>query len=320
MAPADDETLASYLPRWLVLQRTRLEPSSWESYYWQVHGYLLPHLGDREVRELTVPLLERFYVDLLTDGGRYGQPLAKRTVAYAHMVLHKALADGVRAGELSDNPAARARLPRVDLRSDATEDPPRMWNAGEVRRFLELTKDDELGDLWAVALGTGMRRGELLALRWSDVDLDVPSLQVAAGLTWIGDRPRLKTTKTRNRRRLHLDDRTAAAIARQPRREPNPHPVVFTQEDGSPWHTQTISDRWRRQWPGLDLPQVRLHDLRHIHATLLIAAGVNMKVVSERLGHKHIGMTLDLYAHVLPAMDEEAADAFADLLDGPGGS
>jgi integrase len=126
-------------------------------------------------------------------------------------------------------------VPRVDPRLDTAPAKLRTWDAEQVRRFLDLKGDDELGDVWRVALGTGMRRGELLGLRWEDVDLDVPQLRVAASLAFAGGRLRLKTTKVRRIRTLSLDDATAAVIARQPRREPAPYPLVFTRPDGSPW-------------------------------------------------------------------------------------
>jgi integrase len=167
-----------------------------------------------------------------------------------------------------------------------------------------------------VTLGTGMRRGELLGLRWEDLDLDVPQLRVAASLTAADGRLRLKGTKTRRIRTLHLDDDTAALLARQPRRSPAPYPVVFTRPDGSPWRPEDVSDRWRRQWPVLELPFIRLHDLRHTHATLLLQAGVPITVVSERLGHSKVAMTLDVYAHVLPAANRAAAEVIGGLLGG----
>ncbi|MFA9430764.1 site-specific integrase [Egicoccus sp. AB-alg2] len=159
-----------------------------------------------------------------------------------------------------------------------------------------------------------MRRGELLGLRWEDLDLDVPQLRVAAALTSAGGQLRLKRTKTRKVRTLHLDTDTAELLARQPRRASAPYPLVFTRPDGSPWRPEEVSDRWRRQWPGLELPVIRLHDLRHTHATLLLQAGVPIKVVSERLGHSKVALTLDVYAHVLPAMDQAAADAIGALV------
>ena len=308
-------TLNDYLDEWLALQRTRVEPTTWTNYRLMARYYLRPVLGERRLSELTVRDLDRHYVALLDHGGRRGQGLARRTIAYAHAILHKALADGVDAGLLEDNVAARASVPRIDPRRDAMPRQVRTWDRAQVRRFLEQSADHELADLWRVALGTGMRRGELLGLRWEDVDLTIPSLQVATTLTRVHGAFRLKETKTRRVRRLHLDDDTAEVIGRQPRRTGGPYPLVFTRADGQPLVPEGVTDRWRCQWPGLDLPRIRLHDLRHTHATLLLAAGVPIKVVSERLGHTTIALTMDIYAHVLPAMDRDAAAAYGRLLD-----
>jgi integrase len=290
-----------------------------------IRAYLRPALGARRLDELTARELDLHYVALLDRGGRNDKPLARRTVAHAAAILHKALADAVAVGLLDDNPADAATVPRVDARLDTAPAKLRTWDAAQVRRFLDLSRDVELGDVWRVALGTGMRRGELLGLRWEDVDLDVPQLRVAASLAHAGGRLRLKATKTRRVRTIHLDDATVAAIARQTRREPAPYPVVFTQSDGQPWHPPRVSDVWRRQWPKLDLSRIRLHDLRHtpdlfdrVRTPLVtsLQEGVAIKVVSERLGHAHVSMTLDVYAHVLPAMDRQASAALGRILGG----
>jgi integrase len=267
--PDDDLTLDEYLDEWFSLQRTRLEPTSLSGYQLMARYYLRPRLGPRPIRSLTTRELDLHYVQLLEGGGRGGRPLSRRTVAYAHAVLRKALADAMTAGLLQENVADGATVPRIDPDRDALPDRVRTWDAGQVRRFLEATVDDELHDLWRVALGTGMRRGELLGLRWEDVDLEIPQLRVASALTCVDGRVRLKATKTRRPRTLYLDDDTATAIARQPRRDGAPYPLVFSRPDGSPLLPQAVTDRWRAQWPGLDLPRIRLHDLRHTHATLL---------------------------------------------------
>jgi integrase len=158
-----------------------------------------------------------------------------------------------------------------------------------------------------------MRRGELLGLRWEDVDLEVPQVRVSKSLSVANGHPQLKSTKTGRARVLHLDARSASALDELPRSNSG---FVFTRPDGEPWHPQRITDRWRRQWPGLDLPRLRVHDLRHVHASLLLDRGVPIKVVSERLGHTTIAMTMDLYAHVLPAQDRNAATAIGRVLDG----
>ncbi|HSK90069.1 MAG TPA: site-specific integrase, partial [Euzebyales bacterium] len=170
------------------------------------------------------------------------------------------------------------------------------------------------------------RRGELLGLRWSDIDDDGQQVGVRSSLAIVGGRPQLKTTKTTHVRRIHLDARTAAAVQRQravqdaARRSAgtqwrNELDLVFTEELGAPLVPQRTTHRFRRLVRRLDVPTIRLHDLRHTHATLLLQAGVPVKVVSERLGHASITITMDVYAHVLPAMDRDAADRYGALLE-----
>jgi integrase len=158
-----------------------------------------------------------------------------------------------------------------------------------------------------------MRRGELLGLRWEDVDLANLQLRVATSLTEVDGILQLGHPKTGRARTLYLDPSTAAALEREPRgRDTSGHDLVFTRLDGTLWPPSQISDRWRGQWPRLaraGVPKIRLHATRHVHATLLLARGVPIKVVSERLGHTTIAMTMDIYAHVLPAMDRNVAEA-----------
>jgi integrase len=204
-------TLDEYLDEWFALQRTRVEPTTWHNYDTMARCYLRPELGATPLAELTPRQLDLHYVRLLESGGRGGRPLARRTVAYAHAILHKALNDAVTDGLLDANPAERAEVPRVDPRFDDEPRRLRTWDADQVAYFLRHPRDREVHDLWRVALGTGMRRGELLGLRWEDLDLDVPQLQVATSLTSAGGQLRLKGTKTRKVRTLHLDAPDAVA-------------------------------------------------------------------------------------------------------------
>jgi integrase len=310
---ADPPTLAAYLDEWFALQRTRVEPSTWESYDTVARAYLRPHLGAVPLDGLTVRALDLHYVRLLEAGGRRGQPLARRTVEYAHAVLRKALNDAVVAGLVADNPAERATVPRLDPRAGRLPARLPVWSETEAKRFLEHSADHDLADVWRVALGTGMRRGEVLGLRWEDVDLAVPQVTVVTALAATARGLQLKTTKTGRVRTLHLDEDTAAAIDRQPRRG-GAWPLVFARADGAPLAPAWVSDRWRWQWPALDVPRIPLHGLRHTHACLLLSQGVPIKVVSQRLGHATIAMTMDTYAHVLPAQDRDAATAIASAL------
>ena len=221
----------------------------------------------------------------------------------------------MRDGLLDDNVAARAAPPRHDPQHGPQPDRLRTWDRAQASRFLELTAGDPLHDLWRVALATGMRRGELLGLAWEDVDLKVPQVRVRTSLTHVQGRPQLKSTKNGRGRVLALDAATAAAIARQPPPRHDEWSLVFARPDGRPWRPESITDRWRRQWPRLDLPKLTLHSLRHCHACLL-DQGVPIPVVSQRLGHTNVMMTMRVYGHVLPAQDHAAAAAIGRALAG----
>jgi integrase len=305
-------TLAAWLEEWSASRRHHLEASSVRSYRDMADAYLLPHLGDVLLDHLDVRTIEATYTVLLSGGGRGGRPLAPRTVAYVHAILHRCLVDAVRLEVIAANPAARATVPR---RATDGRAPRRLqvWDADQVRRFLRLSAGQPLAELWAVALGTGMRRGELLGLRCRDVDLTTGRLTVATSLVHVDGTPRWKPPKTGRTRTLSLDPTTTEALRRAVAGRRGDVPV-FADAAGGPLLPQPVSDRWRRYVRTLDLPPIRLHDLRHTHATLLLAAGVPVKVVSERLGHTKVAMTLDVYAHVLPAMDRDAADRFGQLL------
>ena len=312
-------TLNAYLDGWLELLRSRVQPTTYRSYDDMIHSYLRPLLGDCVVGELTVHQLNLHFVHLLQQGGRRGGPLTPKTVHYAHAILRQALGEAVRDGLLDDNVAARAAPPRHDPQHGPAPERLRTWDREQAARFLQLTAGQPLHELWRVALGTGMRRGELLGLTWEDIDLTVPQVRVRTALIHVQGRPQLKSTKTGRDRVLALDPDTAAAIARQPPPTHEQWPLVFTRPDGLPWRPEMITDRWRRQWPRLELPQLTLHSLRHCHACLLLDQGVPIKVVSERLGHATVRMTLDTYSHVLPAQDRHAADAIQRALRGEAG-
>ena len=266
-------TIDAYLDEWLVLMRTRVRRSTCATYHRMLDAYIRPHIGSLPLAELTARHLDRLYVELLTGGGRGGRHLAQGTVAHTHAVLHKALADGVALEILPANVATRAHVPKHD--PDAPVAPSRLvyWDEHETRRFLAATAEHPLHGLWRVALGTGMRRGEILGLRWEDVDLVDHQLRVTSSLTEVDGILQLGHPKTGRSRTLYLDPSTVAALHREPRdRDTSGHDLVFTRLDGTPWPPRQISDRWRGQWPRLEragVPKIRLHATRHVHATLL---------------------------------------------------
>ena len=311
-------TISDYLDEWLALLHTRVRRSTHATYQRMVDIYLRPHIGALPLVELTPHRLDRLYTDLLSSGGRGGRRLARGTITHIHAVLRAALADAVDRQLIPENAACKAHVPKYDPEADLAPTRMTTWDAHQTRRFLDLSSEHQLHDLWRVALGTGMRRGELLGLRWSDVDLSTGQLRVSAALTEVAGVLRLGRPKSGRSRTLFLDDATLAAIDRQSRTmDTHGYGLVFARPDHSPWPPTIVTDRWRGQWPRLErsgVPKIRLHATRHVHATLLLAEGVHIKVVSERLGHSTISLTMDIYAHVLPAMDRDAAEAIGRVL------
>ena len=264
--------------------------------------------------------------------GRGG--LSARTVRYVYTILRSALCDAVRHGRLSVNPTDRSTPP-----SPSEARPPEMqaWTAGELVRFLRWaeTRDPDLAMGWRLLAATGMRRGEALALRWRDVDLDAGRLQVRRSVGTVktkgaGEQLVEGPTKSGQARVVDIDADTVAALRayRATRGSLSLELVrndalVLGTLDGTHRHPERYSRRFvgqvvqARKALGEDqLPRIRLHDLRHTHATLLLAAGEPVKVVSERLGHANAMITLTVYQHVHPGMGRQAADRFAALLRG----
>jgi integrase len=306
-------TVAVYLTqRWLPIKKLSLRTSTWDGYRRNVELHVVPTIGRVPMRHLRVDHLERLYAHL-RDGGRADKAggLDDKSILEIHTVLRRAFDDAVRRGLILSNPAAIAHAPkRRPLASGAS----RAWNAQQLRAFLDITVGHRFQAVLWVAANTGMRRGELLGLRCGDVDLDAARLSVNRSLVSVGYALHESRGKTRTARRcIDLDARTVdmlrAACASR-----DDDAYVFARDDGSPYHPQLLSDGFKKLVHRSGLPRIRLHDLRHTHATLLLKAGVPIKVVSERLGHSTPGFTMATYQHVLPGMQAEAAKTFAELL------
>ncbi len=315
-------TVGEYLADWLVTVKPRLRETTWYSYSVAVKR-LVGQIGAVPLQSLTPLQIEKVYVKLLESGGQHGQALAPKTVRNCHIVLHRALSDAERLGIASRNVAHAAKAPVAMRKEMAT------WTAEELARFLELVGDDRLYAAYVILATTGMRRGEVLGLRWSDVDVDARRLSVAQTLTTINDQVFLGPTKTlRSRRNVALDPETVAALRahRSRQREErlavgacriDRHGLVFAEVDGSPLHPDRFTAAFKRHVRDGDLPQLRgPHGLRHTWATLALQAGVHPKVVSDRLGHATIAVTIDTYSHVAPSLDADAADTVAAQIFG----
>lgn len=298
-------TFRTWSAQWLESKKESVRPSSWISMEGAMRLHLLAELGDVQLRHLTRALITGAY-------GRMG--LSPKTTHNAHLVLHRCLAEAVEERLIAHNPSDRAHtLPR-DSRPEM-----RTWTREEVRRFLAQAAGDPLGPMWRLFVMTGMRRGEVLALRREDLDLDGGFVMVRRSLVrgldgWTTNPPKT----ARGRRRVDLDPATVAALRAHvsSRAMVGIDGHVFADAAGRPLDPDGVSSRFARLVRESRLPRIRLHDLRHTAATLMLAAGINPKVVSERLGHASVVITLDTYSHVLPSLQADAATALARAIDG----
>jgi integrase len=321
-------TLARFcIEEWLPAVRPSLRPSTYESYAGNLQKHILPTLGARKLQQITPTGLTVLYGELMAGTaasveGRERRPLSARTVAYIHGITRRALAEAVDWNRLIRNPADSAKPPKA---SSA----PRMktWTAEQLRAFLDHVAEDRLFAAWRLAATTGMRRGEVLGLTWNALDLDAATASIRATLVpGPGYAPRGSTPKTdKGRRSVALDPETVAALRAHRRRQSEERlrlgpdyddiGLVFCREDGTPLRPRSFSRTFDNHVRQAELPRIRLHDLRHTHATLALAAGVHPKVVQERLGHASINITLDTYSHAIPAMQADAATQVATLID-----
>ena len=324
---ASKMTVGEYLQQWLTTSaQHRVRPTTFESYRKLVRSYILPALGAVPLQRLTPAQVQAFYATQLTRAraGRNGGGLSPRTVRYLHAILHRALKEALHLGLVARN-VTDAVAPPKDARP-----PIKSWDVGDVQRFLAVTMDDHrYSPIWLMALHTGMRKGELLGLRWQDVDLDARVARVRQALSAVKTDEGYTLTfgepKTRSgRRTIALDAICVAALrehrARQRERRLALGPrwregdLVFANDVGGPIDPMNLYHRFIALTARAGVPRLPFHGLRHTHATLLMKAGVHPKVVAERLGHADITLTLSTYSHVLPQMQQQAADVFAEAI------
>jgi integrase len=327
-SPPGRVTVADYLDEWLDgRDAADISPGTRDLERLIVRVHIVPHVGNVPLQELGTADLRRLYATLRERGGKGGRPLRGKTVANVHGLLSKALGDATRQEPhppITVNPVSSVDPPSRD---DSSEQ--QAWTREEVRRFLAVATEDRLGAIWRLALATGLRRGELLGMWWSDVDGEAVAIRrqilvrVEASPTErrIYVRP---TTKTRRVRRVRFDDATAVALAKwkvtqdRDRLRFGPAwktdgdvgvegPWVVTEPDGQVIRPATLHQRWRAVARRAAVPEIPLHGARHSYATLALGAGVRLDVVSRQLGHSSIATTADIYTHD----DEEAAQEAA---------
>jgi integrase len=308
---------------WLPAQESRgLKPNTISQYRNVVNAWILPNLGATKAAALTPKDIQTLVERLrTTKTANKRNGLAPRSLQLTVGVLKSAYAFAVTTELLGRNPIAGVRRPTVEQR------PPTTWTDVEARAFLAATRDDRLAALWTLALARGMRRGELAGLRWSDVDLSAGDARVVHTLVMVDAKVVESTPKTKaGRRTVPLDSTLIALLAARRKAQraerqivelgKDEHGYVFTDRLGEPLSPDWISERFEDLTKAAGLPKIRLHDTRHTAATLMLASGVQPKVVQEMLGHADVRITLGLYGHVTPTMGREAGAALSASLLG----
>ena len=253
----------------------------------------------------------------------FPEGLDRRTVNYVHTILHRAFKDAVRWGRLARNPADAADPPRGTRKSDGVH----AWSAATLRSFLQSTQKagDREHALWVLLATTGMRRGEAIGLRWSDVDLDKGRVRVVQTITQTRSKVTIGEPKTTSgRRSVSLDSGTVGVLRDHRKRmlqerlligpDFSDDGLVFHEPDGACLKPEAVSGRFVRRVGHHGLPRLTIHGLRHTWATLALEQGIHPRVVQERLGHSTIAITLGIYSHVSPTLHDEAAETIAGLM------
>lgn len=316
-SPPSKTTVREFLDEWHDGARTELALTAWTNYGQIIRRNINPYLGSKRLTDLSPIDVKRWHGTLLESGKRDGGGLSVASVKLAHRILRRALADAVRWNLIVTNPAAATRVPKGEPKELT------VWSADDARRFLDALADDRLIGLWTLALHTGLRRGELAGLRWSDVDLDAGTLTVAQQRTTANHQVVITTPKAKSQRQLLLAPATVAALRshlnrqRQERLALGPDwtdsGYVFVDEAGVEYHPHRFTKMFEDAVKKTGAPKIRLHDTRHTMASLALEAGVHPKVVQEQLGHSAIAVTLDTYSHVPQAVRRDSTDKIAGL-------
>jgi integrase len=319
-------TLGDFLlTEWLPARRISLRDSTTASYEGLIRNYVTPTIGGVKLQAVDGSTLNRLYVRLLEEGRtetrrKAGAGLSVKTVRNLHGVLNRAFKDGVRWGRLQRNPCDAADPPK------GASPEMKAWSTAELRAFVTSVQSHRWAGVWSLMATTGMRRGEVLGLRWSDVDLEAGTVTIRSTRIRFGTTVAASTPKTsRGNRTISIGPATVAALRAWKRQQSADHlligagwqdrtGLVVTIADGAAPNPDAFSNLFGDLVERAGVPAIRLHDLRHSYATAALADGVPVKVVSQRLGHADVGVTLKVYAHVMPGDDADAARRADELL------
>lgn len=323
---SDRQTVGQYLERWIATAvRPHRRQKTVASYEQVIELYIKPHLGKHQLSKLEPEQIQALLNTLLANGGKGGKPLSPRTVQYVRAILRRALNQAHKWGYVARNVAVLTDAPKVRRYE------PVILSPAQSQQLLNAAAGSRLEALYTVALGLGLREGEVLGLRWRDISLEQHTLRVAQTVQRIKGGLALEPPKTeRSARLLPLPLFVERALMRHAERQElerrvageawKDYDLVFPSVIGTPLDPRNLLRQFKELLVAAELPDMRFHDLRHSCATTLIAQGVHPRVVQEILGHSQISTTMNVYGHVLDATRRVAAEAMDGLFlaDEPG--
>jgi integrase len=305
-------TVSAFLERWIEHMQGQVSPRSHERYAELCRKNIVPLLGGLTLTKLQPAHISAAYAKALASGRRDGSGgLSARTVTHMHRVLREALQQALRWQLLARNPADAVKPPKVERKQLNT------YDIQQTAELLERLRGNHMFIPTVLAGLCGLRRGEIAALQWKHVDLEHRQIAVVHSAEQTKAGIRYKPPKSGRSRTVAMSEMVTAELRAHRVAQAqgllslgiriSDDTFVVAQADGRPIQPNSLSHEWVRQIGKTGLPRIRYHDLRHAHATHLLSSGVHPKVASERLGHSKVGITLDLYSHVLPGMQEDAA-------------
>jgi integrase len=306
------EKFKTFLENWLEIKKNNIRPSTYTNYSNYIYNHIIPNLGNLELAKIKPMHLEKFYA-------KCAEKLSPTTISKMHKLISSIFNYAVRHGYISKNPCHLVDAPKKGASKIRT------WNEEQVQKFLECAKKSRYYIAFLLAITTGMRRGEILGLRWSDIDFEKKTISINQVLS--NDGKMFQEPKTEYSKRLiALPDITVRELKRHRKRILHEKfraggcyidlDLVVCTSLGNRVHPMSLQRMWWDYIEASGVPRIRFHDLRHTHATLMLKQGVHPKIVSERLGHSSVTITLDTYSHVLPGLQELAAQHFEEMVFG----
>ncbi|GER67439.1 site-specific integrase [Weizmannia acidilactici] len=309
------EDFSMFMERWFNTSYKRtVEITTAKSREYVIRNHIMKYFQHKKINEITTFDIDSFYVDKLDSGysGAY--------IRQMHNLLNQAFDQAVRWSLIKVNPVKNAKPPKVKSEEKIT------WTVDEVNRFQNLIKNSSMEIPYLLAIFTGMRRGEVLGLKWDDVDFENKKIRIKRSLCFVSGKGLIfKEPKTKkSKRQISISQHVVNVLKKHKQKQEfqkeklgiqyqNNNLIVCT-DDGKPLDPRNLLRQFYRLIEEANVPRISFHDLRHTHATILMQQGENPKVVSERLGHSRVGITLDLYSHVSDDLQEQAAEKFENAL------